>query len=71
VEQLQEGSKFTFLYGVKKIELKLPVITEASVKRKYWFGYKTVYYVDWECCRIGPITLEEAEEQIAVIYKCS
>ena len=66
MEQLQEEFKITFLYGEKKIELKPPVITEELVKRKYWFGYKTVCYVDWKYCRIGPMTLEDAEEHIAI-----
>lgn len=64
--QLQEEFKITFLYGEKKIEFKSPIITEALIKHKYWFGYKKVYYVDWEYCRLGPMTLEEAEENIAI-----
>lgn len=70
MEQLPEGSKITFLFGEKKIELKPPIITEELVKRKYWFGYKKIYYVDWEYCRIGPMRLEDAEEEIAMAKRC-
>lgn len=74
VGQSQEGYdniKIEFLFGEKKIILKPPVITKELVKRKYWFGYKEQYYVDWEYCRMGPMKLEEAQEHInlAFIYK--
>ena len=60
---------FIIHYGNKTIKFKPPTITRELIKRKYWFGYKEQYYIDYEYCRLGPMNLKDAEEQIELALK--
>lgn len=49
------------LYGHMKLEIILPKIIEVKIKRLFWFGYKTEYWIEFECCRSGPYSKQDAE----------
>ncbi len=54
MEQSQDEYKSTILYGEKKLVFKTPVIIERQIKRRFWFGYRKEYWIEWEYCTSGP-----------------
>lgn len=57
--------KLSWLTGIKYIEPVHYWLEEKIVKRWFWFDKKE-YYVVCEFCSLGPMSLKEAQYQIAI-----
>lgn len=62
---MTDTTTITVLYGHKVTKFKPPVLREKIIKRRFWFSKKE-YYIDWEYCTLGPMTLEEAKYNLHI-----
>lgn len=57
--------EISWLTGIKVIEPVSYWLEQKIIKRRFWFDKKE-YYVVSEFCKLGPMSLKEAQYQIAI-----